>query len=427
MALFIMLAVLLAFALIGLPLAFAIGASGITYLAAAKPLFLQMLPQRIWSGTFSYVLVAMPLFMFMGELMNYAGITKQLLDFCQMLVHPVRGGLGEVNVLASMIFGGISGSSVADTSALGSVLIPEMEKKGYPPEFAAGVTVASSTMGMMIPPSIPMIMFSMISGASIGALFMAGLIPGIMVGVFQIAVCYAISRKNGYHPAPEKLTKEKILSTLKTTLPAILAPVVIVVCVSFGICTASESAAIAVAYSLLLGFCFYKKLTIKHVLRALRRTLISSASICIIIAISNILTWILTMQQVPQSVAAFFLGLDMPKWMMLIILDLLILLLGTFIDVSPALLMLTPILLPITRGIGMSDWQFAAVFITGLAIGLVTPPVGMCLNTCSKINGMSITKIAKAALPFTICNIVVLVLITFIPELSTLIPTILGY
>ena len=295
-------------------------------------------------------------------------------------------------------------------------------------EFSAGITVATSTMGMMIPPSIPMIMFSMISGASAGALFMAGMVPGIMVGLLQLVVCYTISKKNGYHPKYDtKITLKEILTILVTSLPTVSMPLLIIASISFGICTASESAAVAVAYSIIVGVFLYKKLTLKDVLVALRKTLVSSASICIIIAFSNIFTWIMTMMQIPQTVAGFFLSLDLPVWVALIILDLLILFLGTFIDVSPAILMLTPILLPITRGLGMSDWQFGGIFIIGLAIGLVTPPVGMCLNACSKINGMSITKIGKAALPFTVCNVVVLILVTFIPALSNFLPTLFGY
>lgn len=418
---------LVGFALIGVPLAFAIGASCITYMGAATPQFLAMIPQRIWSGSFSYVLVAMPLFIFMGELMNESGITKRLIDFCMYLVRPIRGGLGEVNIVASMIFGGISGSSVADTSALGSVLIPEMEKRGYPPEFAAGVTVASSTMGMVVPPSIPMIMYSMISGASVGALFMAGLIPGLLVGVLQLVVCYVISKKKGYHPKLEAFNFKQFATTMLYSLPAVLMPMVVVFSVSLGICTASESAGIAVLYALILGIFVYKKLTLKSVIRALRRTLISSSSITIIIAFSTIFTWLMTMQQIPQIVSEWFLGLNVPTWVLLLMLDALILFLGTFIDVSPAILMLAPILLPVMRGIGVSDWQFGAIFIVGLAIGLVTPPVGMCLNTCNKINGMSVTRIAKGALPFITCNVIVLLLTTFVPAISTWLPTILQY
>ncbi len=422
-----LLAVLVLLAVIGVPLAMAIGSSCISYVALNSPNLIAMLPQRIWSGSFSYVLVAMPLFIFMGELMNESGLTEQLIDFCMYLVRPIRGGLGEVNVVASMIFGGISGSSVADTSALGSVLIPEMEKRGYSPEFSAGITVASSTMGMVIPPSIPMIMFSMITGASVGALFMAGAIPGLLVGVLQCIVCYVISKKRGYHPALEKLNVHAMISTLIRSFPAVIMPVIMVLAISFGICTASEAGAVAVFYSLILGFFLYRRLTVKGVIRALRKTFVSTSSITIIIGFSTIFTWLMTMEQVPQTVAAIFLSWNLPKWAMLLILDALILFLGTFIDVSPAILMLTPILLPIMRAIGVNDWQFGAIFIIGLAIGLVTPPVGMCLNVCNKINKMSIIDIAKGALPFIACNIVVLLATTFIPALSNWLPTLMNY
>ncbi len=422
-----LLIVLIVFALIGVPLAFAIGVSCISYVGAFAPNLMNMLPQRIWSGCFSYVMVAAPLFMFMGELMNECGLTRRLIDFCEYLVRPIHGGLGEVNIVASMIFGGISGSSVADTSCLGSVLIPEMEKRGYPPSLAAGVTVASSTMGMVIPPSSPMIMFSMLTGASVGALFVAGLIPGLLVGVLQLAVCYVISKKNGYHPKLEKLNVKKMLYTMLTSLPAVIMPVILVLVVSFGICTASEAGAVAVFYALIIGFFVYRELTVKAVVAALRKTMKSTASIVIIIGFSTIFTWLMTMQQVPQTVAAMFLSLRLPRWALLLILDALILFLGTFIDVSPALLMLTPILMPIMQGLGISNLQFGAIFIVGLAIGLITPPVGMCLNVCNKINGMSIMDIAKGALPFGLCNVAVLVLITFIPELSIWLPQLLNY
>ena len=418
---------LVVFALVGVPLAFAIGVSCIGYMSAAAPQFLSMIPQRIWSGSFSYVLVAMPLFIFMGELMNESGITKRLIDFCMYLVRPIKGGLGEVNIVASMIFGGISGSSVADTSALGSVLIPEMEKRGYPPEFSAGITVASSTMGMVVPPSIPMIMFSMISGASVGALFMAGLVPGLLVGLLQLVVCYVISRKKGYHPKLAAFDSGNFWRTMLYSLPAVLMPIVIVLSVSLGICTASESAGMAVLYALILGAFVYKKLTVRAIIQSLRRTLTASASITLIIGFSTIFTWLMTMRQIPQIVSSFFLGLQVPTWVLLIMMDFLILFLGTFIDVSPAILMLAPILLPIMRGIGISDWQFGAMFIVGLAIGLVTPPVGMCLNTCNKINGMPVMRIAKGALPFITCNVVVLLLTTFIPAVSNWLPTVMNY
>lgn len=422
-----LLGVLILLCLIGVPLAMAIGGASISYVAFNSQNLMVMLPQRIWSGSFSYVLVAMPLFIFMGELMNESGLTERLIDFCLLLVRPIHGGLGEVNVVASMIFGGISGSSVADTSCLGSVLIPEMEKRGYSREFTAGITVASSTMGMVIPPSIPMIMFSTITGASIGALFMAGAIPGISVGILQCIVCYIISKKRGYHPALEKLSMQYIISNLVMSVPAVIMPVIMVLSISLGICTASEAGAVAVFYALILGFFLYRRLTIKSVIRALRKTFVSTSSITIIIGFSTIFTWLMTMQQVPQTVAAIFLSWNLPKWAMLLLLDALILFLGTFIDVSPAILMLTPILTPIMHAYGVNDWQFGAIFIIGLAIGLITPPVGMCLNVCNKINNMPIVEIAKGALPFAACNVVVFVATSFIPAMSNWLPLLMNY
>lgn len=427
MAMFILLVLLIFFAAIGVPLAFAIGASCITYILTSAPTFLGMLPQRIWNGAYSELMIAMPLFMLAGELMNTGGITQRIINFCSELLRPVRGGLGEVNIVASMIFGGISGSSVADTSALGSILIPAMEKEGYPPDASAGITVASSTMGMIIPPSTPMIVYSMISGASVGALFMAGAVPGLLIGCVQLILVYIISAKKGWHPAYTKFNLHQAARSLLSGLPALIMPVFIIVCVSFGVCTASESAGVAVLYSILVGFFIYRELTWKAVWESLKKTLISSSSIMLIIGFTTIFTWVLTMQNVPQTVGNFFLGLNMPAWGIALVFDVLILMIGTFIDVSPAILLLTPILLPVMQQYGFSPLQFGAMVITGLAIGLVTPPVGMCLNACNKINRMPIIDIFKGAAPYVACNVIVLIAISLFGELTTWLPALLGY
>ncbi|QTQ10770.1 TRAP transporter large permease [Treponema parvum] len=427
MAMIFLLVFLIIFAILGTPLAFSIGASCLTYINSFNPNFLQMLPQRVWGGVFSFVMVAMPLFMLAGELMNTGGITKRIVDFSMYLVRPINGGFGEVNVIASMIFGGISGSSVADTSALGSIEIPAMEQRGYPPKFAAGVTVASSTMGMIIPPSVPMLVYAMISGASVGKLFIAGLVPGVLIGLSQLTTVYVLSVKHGYHPKKEPFNFRDFVHSVIFGLPAILMPLVIVLFVSFGICTASESAGIAVLYSLVLGFFVYHELTVKDVIVALKKTLISSSSVMIIIGFTTIFTWLLTMANVPSTIASFFLSMHLPVWGYALLFDVLILLIGTFIDVSPAILLLTPILLPIMQEIGISDLQFGAMIITGLAIGLVTPPVGMCLNACNKINRMPIIEIFKGALPFIVCNVIVLLAISLFPVLTTWLPSVISY
>ena len=427
MAIVFLLIGLIIFAAIGVPLAFSIGASCIAYLSAARPMFLSMMPQRIWNGVYSELMIAMPLFMLAGELMNTGGITKRIINFCMELLRPIRGGLGEVNIVASMIFGGISGSSVADTSALGSILIPAMEQEGYPPDASAGITVASSTMGMIIPPSTPMVVYAMISGASIGALFMAGAVPGILIGLTQLVLVYVISHRKGWHPAKTNFSAKRFWNAIFSGIPALLMPLFIIVCVSFGICTASESAGVAVLYSMIVGFFIYKELTWKDVWNALKKTLISSSSVMIIIGFSSIFTWVLTIQKVPDMVANFFMSMNVPAWGIALMFDVLILIIGTFIDVSPAILMLTPIMLPVMQSYGFTPLQFGAMLITGLAIGLVTPPVGMCLNACNKINRMPIMDIFKGALPFITCNILVLIAISIFPALTTWLPTIMGY
>ena len=427
MAMIILLILLIFFAALGVPLAFAIGASCVSYISATNPMFMQMIPQRIWNGAFSELMIAMPLFMLAGELMNTGGITKRIINFCSEILRPIRGGLGEVNIVASMIFGGISGSSVADTSALGSILIPAMQDEGYPPDAAAGITVASSTMGMIIPPSTPMIVYSMISGGSVGALFMAGAVPGILIGLTQLVLVYIISARKGWHPQREKFDLKRCLTCILSGIPALIMPLFIIYCVSTGKCTASESAGVAVGYALLVGFLIYRELTWKAVWEALKKTFISSSAIMLIIGFTTIFTWVLTMERIPLLVGNFFMSLNMPTWAVSLIFVVLILMIGTFIDVSPAILLLTPILLPVMNSYGVSTLQFGAMMITGLAIGLVTPPVGMCLNACNKINRMSIIDIFKGAAPYVICNVIVLIAISLIPQLTTWLPQLMGY
>ncbi len=426
MNLAVMFAVLGGLLVIGVPIAYSLGGAGIVYMLLRDPVFLLTVPQRVWSGTNNFIIIAMPLFMLAGELMNRSGLTKRLMDFSALLVRPIRGGLGEVNVIASMIFGGISGSSVADTSALGSIEIPSMVKAGYPLGFATGVTVASSTMGMIIPPSIPMLMYAMISGASVGKLFLAGLLPGVLIGLTQFSLTYGISKKNGWHPKYECMNGREMYKTAKDGLLAVLMPVFIVLSVSLGIATASESAAIAVLYALILGFFVYKELRTKDLLKALKKTAMMSSTIMIIGGFTMIFIWILAVEQVPNMIARFLLGSGISPLAVFIFLDVLILFVGTFLDVTPCILLLVPILLPVMKQFGMHELQFGAVLIVGLAIGLVTPPVGMCLNVANKICGLSIIEIFKAALPFIICNVIVLIVVTFVPAVSLWLPGLFG-
>jgi len=419
----VMFASLVILLVVGVPIAYAIGASGIIYMLVTNSVFLLTMPQRIWSGTENFIIIAMPLFMLTGELMNHSGLTKRLIDFAMLTVKPIRGGLGEVNVVASMIFGGISGSSVADTSALGSILIPDMVRKGYPLGFSAGITVASSTIGMIIPPSVPMLMYAMVSGASVGKLFLAGLLPGVLVGLTQLILTYVISRRNGYHPPRERTSLRAAAKVTKDGALAVLMPLLIIVSVSGGVATASESAGVAVLYAAVLGFFVYRELKWHDVLKALKKTFMMSSSIMIIGGFTMIFTWILAVEQVPAMIGNFLVSSGIPWWVVFLFFDVLILILGTFLDVTPCILLITPILLPVLKQFGMDELQFGALLIVGMAIGLVTPPVGMCLNVATKICGLSIIEIFKSAIPFIICNIIVLFMVTFIPFVSLWLPS----
>lgn len=424
MNLIILFVSLLIFILIGVPIGYSLGGAGICYFLADNASFLMTMPQRVFSGLNSYILIAMPLFMLSGELMNHGGLTRRLINFALLICKPFRGGLGEVNVVASMIFGGITGSSVADTSALGSILIPDMVKQGYSKEFSTGVTVASSTVGMIIPPSIPMLMFAMVSGVSVGKLFMGGVIPGILIGLFQLVVVWLVSEKRGYHKIQAKVDGGKGI-VIRDGLVSMMMPVMILVFTTFGITTASESAAVAVVYALIVGTLVYKELKWKHILAALKKTAIMTATIMIIGGFTNVFTYILAIKQVPQAIAYFILGSNIPVWVIFILFDILILILGTFLDVVPCILLIAPILMPVMSQLGMNEITFGMILVVGLAIGLVTPPVGMCLNVGSKISGMPIVNVFKASASFLICNLCVLLLVTFVPFVSLWIPSLI--
>ena len=423
MAMLILLVLLIIFAALGVPLAFAIGASCVSYIAASVPTFMGMLPQRIWNGAFSELMIAMPLFMLAGELMNHGGLTKRLVNFALLICKPFRGGLGEVNVVASMIFGGITGSSVADTSALGSMLIPDMVEQGYSKEFSTGVTVASSTVGMIIPPSIPMLMFAMVSGVSVGKLFMGGVIPGLLIGLFQLAFVWAVSEKRGYHKIEAKVTAG-VGKVIFDGLVALAMPLMILVFTTRGVVTASESAAVAVVYAVVVGF-LYRDLKWRHIVASLKKTAIMTATIMIIGGFTNVFTYILAINQVPTAIANFILGSNIPSWIIFILFDVLVLVLGTFLDVVPCIMLIAPILMPVMSQLGMNEITFGMILVVGLAIGLVTPPVGMCLNVGSKISNMPIMDVFKSSAPFLVCNLVVLLLVTFVEPVSQWLPSLL--
>ena len=409
---------LLVFLVIGLPVAYSLGLSAFVYFVVVQPDLLHVLPQRLYSGMESYELIALPLFILMGQVMNEGGITQRLIQFCLMFVGRFRGGLGLVNVGSSMLFGGISGSSSSDTASIGSVLIPEMQKRGYPKDFAAGLTVASSTMGMIIPPSVPMILFAVTAQISVGKLFLGGVVPGILVGVFQLGLVLWLAHRKGFPIEPATFSA----SLLVRSLYILIMPLFVVGVVVLGIATATESAGLGVLYAILVGFFLTRRLTLKQFYKVLRASILTSAMIMMIIAFSQVFIWVLALERVPELVASLVEGKDLAPLLLLVIVIAIILIAGTFIDVSPAILLLTPVFLPAITAAGISPILFGVILVTGLAVGACTPPVGNCLNVGAIVSGLKIGIIFPAALPFLLANLLVLGLCATFPELVLWLP-----
>lgn len=413
------LAVLLA---IGVPIAYSVGLSAMAYFFVFEPGLAQILPQRMMSGMNSFVLIALPLFILMGLTMNAATITQRLIDISLIFVGRLRGGLGLVNVTASMIFGGISGSSASDVASIGSVLIPEMRKRGYPPAFAAGITVASSTMGMIIPPSVVMVIYAIVAQESIGRLFLGGAVPGIMIGFLQLSLVFFIARRQGHPKEIVDTSPRHVFHELRRSILILAMPFFIVGSVTFGIATATESAGLAVVYALLLGFVIIRRLTVTKFVECLRGAVITSAKIMIIVAASQMYIWVLAIERVPERIAGLLANFDLGPTGLLMLINVVVLIAGTFIDIAPAILLLTPVFLPAAVAVGVDPVLFGVILVTGLAVGACTPPVGNCLNVCSVVSGMKIGDIFQGALPFLTANVTTLVLITVFPDLVLWLP-----
>ena len=409
----------------GIPIAFSMGISGLLYFLVHQPMLVAVLPARVFAGMDSSLMLSLPLFIVMGHLMNHGGLTGRLIDFCMMFVGRLRGGLGMVSVMSSMIFGGISGSSVSDAASIGQVMIPAMVNKGYPVRTAAGLIAASSTMGMIIPPSIPMVIYAFAASESVGKLFLGSLIAGVLVGVLMMGITLFLAHRMNFPREEVPFGWPEIGRCCKEGIPALIMPLIVIGSVVSGIATATESAAVGAVYALLVGVFFYKGLKIRDLPALFKEGIISSANVMIIIAFSGVFTWILALERIPELVGGVFAQMHLTHTAALLAVSLIILVVGFVVDVSPAILLLTPVFLPALKLLGISPIQFGAVLITGLAVGLVTPPVGMCLNVCSTVSGQSIISVFRGAAPFLVANVLVLLLIAIFPELSIWLPDLL--
>lgn len=413
------------FLVVGVPIGFAI------LISSSFALFVQDLPSsmatlRMISGADSFLLTAIPFFIFAGILMREGGITKRILDFCLILLGSFQGALGHVNILASMIFGGISGSSVADTASIGCILIPEMIKKKYPKGVSAAITATSSTIGIVIPPSIPMILYALASETSIGKLFLAGAIPGILIGLIMMGITAVISARQGYGKERDNLPSIKeLLIGLKDGLFALTMPLIIIGGIVGGVVTATEAAALAVVYAFILGFFIYRELKLSAIYSAIKETVVSTAVVMLIVVAATFLGWNLAYGQLPQKMAVTLLGISNNPLVILLIINIILLIVGTFSDIAPNILILTPIFLPIIVRLGIDPVHFGIIVVVNQAIALVTPPVGNCLYICSNIAKCSVEEVFMDSIPYLMSNFIVLAIVTLWPGLVLWLPNLL--
>lgn len=420
----LMFIMLLVFVSTSMPIGLALGLSVLITLSTGSTINDIMIIQNIFSGLNSFTLLAIPFFMLAGYLMSLGGIAKRIVDFCDALLGWVTGGIGMVTVLACMFFAALSGSGPATVSAIGSSLIPEMVKRDYDKAFATGLTAVSGTIGVIIPPSIPFVVYGVAAGVSIGDLFIAGIIPGIIIGVFLMIVCFFMSKKRGYkgRERGEKRTFGQItvhlLKTFAHSFFALLAPVIILGGIYAGIFTPTEAAVVACVYSFIIGAFVYRELSLATFLEALKNTADVNGMTAMALSFSMGFAAFLAMEQVPAKLAAFILASFGSFVPVMLIIILILLVVGCFVDNISSCLILTPVFLPIVKSFGMSPVHFGIVLTVALAIGFVTPPYGVNLFVASAISDLKIEAVAKAALPFLAAMFIVLLLLAFIPGLS---------
>ena len=412
------------FLLMKVPVVFALGLSAVVALLYAGDITLMLIVQRTATGLDSFPLLAVPLFMFMGEILNRGGCGDSLVVFSKRLVGGVTGGLAHANILASMFFGGISGVATADTAAVGSVLIPTMTKAGYGPRFSTVVTVTSSVIGIIVPPSIDMILYGWMSGTSIVDLFAGGIIPGILVGLALMALSHFISMKRGYRSS-EKFSFSELGKSAVAAAPALVMPILIIGGMFTGIFTATEGASVAVVYGILISILFYKGLKWNQIPDLILKVCMTVGSIMMLIAFCKTFGWILTAERIPQSISAFFLSNLPYQWLFLANVILVCLIVGTFLTPAAATIILTPILAPVANSFALDPVHFGLVLVCSVAIGHVTPPVALTLYIGSGISGVPVSQLLRPLMPFWAILVAVALAVAYIPALTLTVPALL--
>jgi tripartite ATP-independent transporter DctM subunit len=412
---------------IGTPVAWSIAISAmLTMMVSISPIAaFTTVSQRMGTGLDSFALLAIPFFVLSGQLMNKGGIAHRLIAFAKTLVGSLPGGLALINVIGAMLMGAIAGSAMASASAMGSILGPEMEKEGYSKEFGAAVNITSATTGLVIPPSNVLIVYSLASGGvSIAALFLAGYIPGILTGLFLMIVAMFWAKKKKYKLG-EKSSLKEVFKTFIAAVPSLFLLVVVIGGIVTGIFTATEASAIAVLYTLILGF-VYKEITFKSLPEILLDSSATTAIVMLLIGASMSMSWVMSYENIPQDISTALLGISDNKIVILLIINLLLLFVGIFMDMTPAVLIFTPIFLPVVQKLGMDPIHFGIIMVLNLCIGLCTPPVGSVLFVGVGVANTTIGKVIKPLMPLFLAMILVLFLVTYIPELSLWLPRVFG-
>lgn len=410
--------------LIGVPIAIALGVSALTAIYFGTTLPLSIITQKAFTSLDSFPLLAIPFFMLAGILMGKGGVSKRLLAFASALVGWMTGGLGMVTIVACMFFAAISGSGPATVAAIGGFMIPAMVARKYDGGFASAVAAAAGSIGVIIPPSIPFVLYGVIGGVSVGSMFLAGIIPGLIIGTGLLITAYIISKKRGYKPEPGESTFKfkDVLTTFWDAKWALLIPVIILGGIYGGIFSPTEAAVVAVVYAIIIGKFVYKELSWQGLYESFRQAIVINSTTMIIIGLSVSFAYFMTIEQIPGEISDYLTALSSNPLVILLAINLLLLVVGMFIDTISALVVLTPILLPIVVTVGVDPVHFGVILVANLAIGFVTPPLGVNLFVASSVGGVRFEKIAFAVIPFLLSMIVCLLIITFIPALSLWLP-----
>lgn len=412
--------------LMGLPVSIAIGIAAIIAALIVNPGLLTAFPSMMYGALDSFLLVAIPLFMITGFIMEKGGTSQRIFDFAESLVGWMRGGLGAVNVVGSLIFGGISGSSVADAAGLGPIEINAMVKRGYPLEYSAALTLASSTFSVVIPPSILMVIYAINANQSVGACLVAGLLPGLLMGLVMILFNYFISRKNNWG-ASVPFSVRNIMNQGKKSFWAILTPVLLLAGVLSGYFTPTEVAGAAVVYTIFISIVIYKELKVKDLFKLFREVAAGGTATIFIICTAALAAYILTVDKIPMLVAEFIITHLQYPWLILLAINIFLLIVGMFMDTVCSIIILTPILLPVVQGIGMNPIHFGVVMVANLAIGLITPPVGACLYVTCGVAKVSMERLIKASIPFLLSLVISVLIITYCEPLVMFVPNLFGF